>query len=74
MKYELYSVKDVLSGNVGEIVIMPNEAMARRWFAGLCSESKIKNDLQLYRLGTYNVQTAEIVSAPEFILGGADNA
>lgn len=72
MIYSIYSVKDVVSGSFTDILPFSNEAMAIRYFKGLCSESKIKNDLQLYKLGTYNIETGDIVSSVEFIAGGSE--
>ena len=70
--YGIYSIKDTVTGNFSDIIIMVNEEAAKRYFMGLCQESKIKNDLQLYCLGSYNVETGEIESKVDFIVGGAD--
>lgn len=72
MKYGLYSVKDTVAGVFYDINIFQNNEVAIRYFRGLCSESKIKNDLQFYKLGEYDTTTGEIVSCVEFVLGGAD--
>lgn len=72
MVYLMFSIKDVLSGNFTEILLFNNKEMAVRYFNGLCAESKIKDDLQLFALGTYNTETGEIVSNVEFIKGGVD--
>lgn len=72
MNYKLFSIKDVLSGNFTDILIFNNEEMAVRYFNGLCAESKIKDDLQLFCLGEYNSQTGAIISDVKFIKGGAD--
>lgn len=72
MKYFLFSVKDVLSGNLTTIELFPNKEVAVRWFNGLCQESKIKDDLQLFCLGCYDTKTGEIFSDVEFIKAGAD--
>ena len=72
IEYEIYSVKDVVTGNFSDIQIMVNRDCAIRWFKGLCAESKIKNDLQLFYLGTYNLSTGEISSAVDFVVGGSD--
>lgn len=72
IEYEIYSVKDVVSGDFTEITIFKNREMAMRWFKSLCAESKIAQDLQLFYLGTYNIATGEIKSAVEFIGGGTN--
>lgn len=72
MKYYLYSVKDSLAGVFFDIQIFQNDEVALRYFRGLCSESKIKQDLQFYKLGEYDTVTGEIVSNVDFLLGGCD--
>lgn len=72
MKYFLFSVKDVLSGNLTGIELFANESLAVRWFNGLCQESKIKDDLQLFKLGEYDTQTGKIKSSVKFIKAGVD--
>lgn len=70
MMYELFTVKDCCSGLCGEINIFNNRAMAERWFDGLCRESKIASDLQLFYLGTYDLEQGIIKNKVEFIKGG----
>lgn len=72
MEYFIFSVKDVLSGSLTNLELFVNMEMAIRWFNGLCAESKIKDDLQLFCLGTYNTSTGQIVSSVEFVKGGVD--
>lgn len=67
MKYELYSVKDVLTGSMNGIQTFVNKDVAVRWFKGLVEESKIAKDLQLFCLGTYDIQTGIIESNVDFI-------
>lgn len=69
----LVCVKDTISGFFSEPKPFYNKAMALRWFKGLCQESKISNDLQLFSLGSFNSETGEIVSEVQFIEGGANN-
>lgn len=73
MKFEIYSIKDSVTGQFADIRPMVNRAQAIRWFDDFCGESKIGRDLQLYSLGSYDVQTGEITSSVEFVKGGADN-
>lgn len=67
MKYELYAVKDVLTGSMNGIQIFANKDVGVRWFKGLAEESKIAKDLQLFCLGTYDIQTGIIESNVDFI-------
>ena len=72
MKYQLFSIKDVLSGAFNEILIFQNVELAKRYFQNLCAESKIKNDLQLFRLGEYDVETGITSTATDFIMSGSE--
>lgn len=72
MIFNVYSIKDVLSGKMAQLELFNNDQMAKRYFANICSESKIKNDLQLFRVGSFNLDTGEIKADFEFICGGAD--
>lgn len=73
MKFEIYSVKDVVSGQFTKLELFNNIDVAKRWYNGLLAESKIAKDLQLYKLGEYNVETGEIIASVEFVQGGAVN-
>lgn len=70
MKYQLFSVKDCCSSQFSEIKPFVNQGTAERWFKNLCAESKIAQDLQLYYLGEYDIQTGEIKPCCTFICGG----
>lgn len=72
MKLGLYSIKDTLSGQFSQIVPLQNKEIAKRWFRQACQESKIKNDLQLFYLGSYDIETGVIESKVEFIIGGSE--
>lgn len=74
MKMNIYSVKDVVSGDFGAISILPNDQLAQRNFNVLCQESKFAKDLQLFRLGFFDNETGAIESKVEFISGGPENA
>lgn len=73
MIYEIYSIKDTCTGLLNEPKCFFNEPQAQRWFTQLCEKSEIKVDLQLFRLGTLDIKTGEIVSDCEFICAGVDN-
>lgn len=72
MKYKLFTIKDCLSGAFNEILIFQNIELAKRYFQNLCSESKIKNDLQLFCLGEYDVEKGITSTAIDFIMSGSD--
>lgn len=74
MKYQIYTIKDVLSGSMTDLLLFANDEMAIRYFNGLCQESKIKDDLQLFKLGEYETETGNITSSVKFIKGGVDYA
>lgn len=73
MKFEIYSVKDIAGGQFSDLKCFINEPVAIRWFNGLCTESKIASDLQLYKLGNYNVESGQIEPCCEFVKGGVDS-
>lgn len=70
MSYEIFSIKDVLSGNMTDLKLFPNVAMAKRWFEETCSECKFSKDLQLFKLGTYDTQVGITSNELEFIMAG----
>lgn len=72
MIYKIFSIKDVVVGAFSDILIFPNTDVAKRYFKSLCAESKVKNDLQLFALGSYNSVTGEIESDVTFLMGGSD--
>lgn len=72
-KYVCYSVKDVVAGQFSEVKIFVNEDVAKRWYNGLLKESTISADLQLYKVGTFDIITGEIVPMFDFVQGGVVN-
>lgn len=72
-KYVCYSVKDVVAGQFSEVKIFVNEDVAKRWYNGLLKESTISADLQLYKVGTFDIITGELVPMFDFVQGGAVN-
>lgn len=71
-KYYICSIKDNVIGQFSELNMFVNEAQAKRHFNLVCSQSKVKNDLQLYKLGSYDLETGEIVNDVEFLVNGCD--
>lgn len=70
--YFLYAVKDVVTGKFSKPDLFVNEASALRWFDQLVNESKIGKDLQLFMLGTMNIETGDIQTQLIFKKGGAN--
>lgn len=69
--YYLMAVKDSVTGIFSKPELFVNFEAGERWFKQLVSESKIGKDLQLYSLGSINIETGEIHSQVIFKLGGA---
>lgn len=67
----IYAVKDKLVG-FGQPYTKYNEEVAKRDFKNAMINQPIKNDLELYVLGTYEDTTAEIslLQQPELIMKG----
>ena len=74
MILEFYAVKDELANNYLAPTLMSNEDMAKRQF-----KSQINNiplwkdnpaDFSLWRLGTFDDESGEILYKPEKIIGG----
>lgn len=74
MIMNIYSIKDVVSGHFGQLMLQSLDQLAIRTFKGICEDSKISKDLQLFKLGSFDTETGIIENKVEFILGGANNA
>lgn len=72
MIMNIYSIKDVVSGSFGNLVLQANDQLAIRTFKGICQDSKIAKDLQLFKMGSFNVEEGKIESKVEFLIGGED--
>lgn len=71
MLYNLYSIKDTKMG-FQQIFILPNNAAAIRWFGDACQNkespyNKHPEDYQLFKVGTINEDTGELVSETAFL-------
>lgn len=73
MLFQMYSVKDIVSAQFSNVEMFANEQVAKRWFNNLLKESKIASDLQLYKVGTFNIQSGEVIADFEFVQGGVLN-
>lgn len=70
MQYGMYSIKDVVVGNFGQIQLFNNDHAAKRWFLNLCKTTDVAGDLELFKVGVFDVETGEILPALEFLIGG----
>lgn len=71
MKYELYAIKDAITGLFGEPFTALNVGAATRRFAYVCEKGEmVANDLLLYRIGIYDTDLGEITPKLEFIQNG----
>lgn len=74
MVYYMFTVKDIVAGTFSDIKLFANEQLAKRWYNQLLAESKIAKDLQLYCIGTFNIETGLLLTTePNFIQGGLIN-
>lgn len=73
MKFLVFSVKDVVSGQFSDLKLFNNKDVALRWYNGLLKESQIAKDLQLYQIGIFDVEKGDFVSKFEFVQGGVVN-
>lgn len=77
MKLNIYSVKDVIVGEMGNPFYLNNDEQAKRSFKQAINNDQSQiginyTDMQLYRLGEINMVTGEIVSNVEFIMSGPE--
>ena len=71
MLNNLYSIKDTKMG-FQQILILPNNAAAIRWFGDIVANketpyNKHPEDYQLFKVGTLNEDTGELVSETQFL-------
>lgn len=64
MESPIFTVKDKLVG-YGQPYTKYNEEVAKRDFANAMVNQPIKNDLELYCIGSYENDTAKITLLPE---------
>lgn len=67
MESPIYAVKDKLVG-YGQPYTKYNEEVAKRDFTNAIMQQPIKNDLELYCIGSYESDTAKITLLPEPLL------
>ena len=77
MKLNIYSVKDVVVGEMGNPFYLNNDEMAKRSFKQAINNDQSQiainyTDMQLYKLGELDTVTGEIVSNVEFIMNGTE--
>lgn len=70
MIYKLYSIEDVCSG-YGNPVMIVKEELATREFLNRCKKDLNPEDLRLWKVGEFDIETGEIKSfKPELIMKG----
>ena len=73
MIYNLYSIEDVCSG-YGNPVMVVKEELAKREFKNRCKKDLNPEDLRLWKVGEFNLETGEInANKPELIMKGETN-
>lgn len=74
MIVNLYTMRDRKTGIYASPFVSYTDESAMRDFTVQCTSSKdayLAEDLELYRLGTFDIKTGEIVHyKPEFIMNG----
>lgn len=72
MKYNMFVVRDVLSGQCGVPRCEFNEATAKRSFADMIRNNFNKGDYELYYVGQFDCLTGSIVDVQfSFICNGS---
>ncbi|QCS36811.1 nonstructural protein [Tortoise microvirus 111] len=73
----MYCVRDVVANMHAEPWCAVSEAVARRRFGHICRLQKEINatDLQLYAVGTINVETGVVtaIDPPQFVMQGVES-
>lgn len=70
MKYNMYAYYDKVSNVYSQPILQTNDASAQRIFNYMCQKAPDKmEDMQLYRVGSFDVVTGEIVveNKPVFV-------
>lgn len=74
MTYGLFSVKDELTSHFLAPVMMLNEDEAKRQFKSQVNNIQLwkdnPSDFSLYKLGSFDEESGEILYKPEKIIGG----
>lgn len=60
MILRMYTIYDRVGSTYCDIKLFNNEALAVRWFKNFKNESKFGDDLDLYYLGDYDLNTGDI--------------
>lgn len=64
----IYTMFDRVSQTYGEPFIAVNDSVAQRRFQYVCSNSPmVCNDMQLFKLGTFDTDSGEVVADKSFV-------
>lgn len=74
---KVYSIRDCVADIYSGLYMFTNDAVAIRWFNNMISSddfaSKIRNDMQLFRVGEFDQDTGLIEQeSPTLVVKGAD--
>lgn len=73
----IYTIYDRLTGQFHNPFYQINDASAKRFYKNICDADTNKgfsSDWQLFKLGTFNVESGEIIAfKPDYIMGAVDN-
>lgn len=68
MKINMYALRDSIAEDFSSPVLLKNDNLARRFFWRSVQSAQVKADeMRLYKLGVYDVETGEIDSNVELI-------
>lgn len=73
MTLYIFSIKDIVANSFSELKLFPNKEVAIRWFEETTASIKHSSDLQLFILGSYNLDTGAITPVFDYITGGKVN-
>lgn len=69
MNYQIFTIYDRVATRYSELVLHPNQASAERWFNQVMEKSQFRpSDFDLIFLGSYDIETGEIVPLPKPLL------
>lgn len=74
MKYNIYSIQDVMVG-FNAPFIMKNDELALRSYKSFLKDNAYSADMRLFRLGTFDEETGAIEgeAVPVLLQGGIEN-
>lgn len=68
MNYEIYCIRDRITGIYGGLVLHVNKAAAQRWFGDIVAKEPHGMDYDLFCLGEYDSETGIINAADPYFV------